>query len=316
MTTSGTFSFSVNRDQIFRMAALNIGRLEENENLSAQETADINVFFNMMVKQWMGKSDFAPGLKAFTRKRGHLLTSGLTGSYALGPTAQGWTNSIVQTSLASYTSSGSAIPAQSVTGMTAGDTIALELDANYYYYSTITSFTGNTINISGTVPSQASSGSAIFTYTTPAQIPVAISAAYLRDSYGNDSPLNLLTSDQWDLLPNKMMPTNISDCIGVYWDNQSPVPYIRTDCYAASDFTKHIVLTYLEPTMDYNNPSDTIEFPQEWYMALALNLSRIISPMFTVNWTQTMEANALMALRIAQGKDVERETMYFQPGQD
>jgi hypothetical protein len=316
VTTSGNYGFTVNRDQILRMAALNLGRLEENETLSPQETIDMSVWLNMLVKQWMGKADFAPGLKAFTRKRGHLLLSGATGIYAVGPTAQGWTNNMVSTASTAAVSGGTAIPAASIVGMTIGDNIALELDANIFYYTTISSFTSNTINTVGTIPSNSSNGSSIYTYTTGAQQPQAISAAVLRDSTGNDTPMDLLTSNQYDLLSTKAAPANISDPISVYWNNQLGTGYIQTDVYAAADLSKHIVLTYLEPTQDFSNPNDTPEYPQEWYLPLALWTSKLCAPMFQVPWTQDLNDSAKTALSIAQNKDTERETIYFQPGAD
>lgn len=72
MTTSGVYSFSVTRDQIVRLAMLNIGQLQDIEVPTAQELTDCSMFLNMMVKQWMGKADFAPGLKTWTRRHGHL----------------------------------------------------------------------------------------------------------------------------------------------------------------------------------------------------------------------------------------------------
>ena len=51
MTTSGIYSFSVNRDQIIRIAMMNIGKLDEIETPSAQDITDCNLVLNMLVKQ-------------------------------------------------------------------------------------------------------------------------------------------------------------------------------------------------------------------------------------------------------------------------
>ena len=81
MATSGTYSFGVTKYDIIRQAMLNIGKLDPVEAPTAEEMDDCSRLLNMMCKQWMGKTDFAPGLKVWTRKRGHLLLSNTTGAY-------------------------------------------------------------------------------------------------------------------------------------------------------------------------------------------------------------------------------------------
>jgi hypothetical protein len=315
MTTSGNYGFVVNRDQILRMAALNLGRLDELEQLSPQETIDMSVWLNMLVKQWMGKADFAPGLKAFSRRRGHLFLSGITGTYPVNAAATGWTNLYIQTTCSTTVGAGAtAIPAVMVTGMTIGDKIGIDQDAGTIYWSTILSFTGNTINITGTVTSQATVGASIYTYTTAAQQPLFIETASLRDFQGNDVPLTLMTSQQYDLLPNKQAPTNTGDPVAIYYDDQLGTGYIRTDVAGASDLSKHIIATYFEPCQDFTNAADTPYFPQEWYLPLALETSKLCAPMFRVSWTPLMQETAATALRIAQNKDTEVETAYYQSG--
>ena len=70
MSTSGTYTFTVTRDDIIREAMLNIGRLDAYSQIDPTETTDCARKLNMMVKTWMGRLDYAPGLKAWTRQRG------------------------------------------------------------------------------------------------------------------------------------------------------------------------------------------------------------------------------------------------------
>src|ERR1019366_8742860 len=170
MATSGSYSFTVNRDQILRMAALNLCKLDELEQLSPQETIDMSMFLNMLVKQWQGKADFAPGLKMFTRRRGHLFLSGITGQSPVSSSSLGWTNTYVQTTTTGLISAGaSSFTVASASGMTVGDHIGVDQDAGTLYWSTILTIVGTTITIAGVVVSQASSGAMIYGYTTTAQ---------------------------------------------------------------------------------------------------------------------------------------------------
>jgi hypothetical protein len=130
LTTSGSYSFSVNRDQVIRQAMLNIGKLDESEVPTAQQTSDCAFCLNMLIKQWQGRADFAPGLKVWTRRRGHLFLSGTTGQYSVGPGATGWTESYASTTTASAAAQGATVVTVSSTvGIAATYHIGIELNS-------------------------------------------------------------------------------------------------------------------------------------------------------------------------------------------
>jgi hypothetical protein len=322
MTTSGVYTLSVNRDQIIRMAMLNIEKLDEVETPTPQEITDCSLMLNMQVKQWMGKADFAPGLKTWTRRHGHLFLSGLTGQYTLSPTASGWTNNYVQTTTTATVAAGvSIIPVSSVVGMTAGDHFGIVLDGDsYIYWTTIQSILALNVTITGAIPTgtQASFGAGIFNYTTAAQQPDVIETAFLRDFTFNDTPLRLMTLQEYDNLPNKAATlTYVSDPTAVYHEWQLGGSYLFTDVAGSADLTKHIAMTYMEETQVFTNPLDTPEYPYEWLLPLALGLSKLISPMYGAVWTPLMESNFTTALAIAQHKDPnDKSVAYFQCGED
>lgn len=317
MPSSNTYSYSVSRDKIVRLAMLNIGKLDENEVPTPQEMTDCCDFLNMLVKQWQGKADFAPGLKTWTRRHGHLFLSGITGQYNLGPTATGWTNSYLQTTTtAPVTTGATVVHVTSSTGMTVGDNFGVDLDAGTIYWTKISLINGLNITITGTIPTTASSGSAIYSYTTTAQQPIVIETAFLRDFLGNDTPLKLMTLQEYDFLPNKASPTYLSDPAAIYYEFQLGNGVLNTDVAGSNDLTKHICMTYMESIQDFNNPNDTPEYPQEWYLPLALGLSKVIASMFGVAWTSLQESTYLTALAIAQRKEPAREILYFQCGAD
>ena len=311
MTTSGTYNFSVSRDTILRVAALNLNKLDEVEGLSPQETTDMTTLLNMLTKQWMGKTDFAPGLKVFSRKHGHLMLSSLVNNYTLNSTTPGWTNNLVQSNTNLTVSSGASVQVVSSVGMTIGDNFGVDLDAGYIYWTKIQNIVGNVITITGAIPSQASSGAAIYDYTVGAQQPLDIETAFLRDSTNSDTPLRVYTIEEYDSLPNKAQKTNLSDPTGIYYEYQNGQGTLYTDVFC-SDGTKHICLSYMEATQDFNNPLDTPYYPQQWYLPLALELSKLCVGMFDAIWTTTHEENRKTALAIAQHKDPEVTRQYFQ----
>src|SRR5207247_2270787 len=108
--------------------------------------------------------------------------SGTTGKYTIGQGATGWTLSYLNTTTtANVSASGTSIPLTSVTGMTIGDHIGIELDSETIYWTTISSFSSlNAVIPASGLPSQASSGSVVFTYTTTATQPIVVETAFLR----------------------------------------------------------------------------------------------------------------------------------------
>jgi len=320
MTTSGVYSFYVTRDDIIRQAMLGIGKLGANATPTAVQTQDCAMMLNMMIKQWMGKTDFAPGLKVWTRKHGHLFLSNQTGRYLVGPGATGWTeNYVYPLSTATVSAAGTVLTVDDVTGISAGYNVGIELDDGSLQWTTASSVNTGTNQITIPAPGldyQSSVGNQIFAYQTAAQQPLEIETAVLRDQDLNDTPLNIMIVQDYDMLPNKANPTFIQDPTAIYYEFQLGNSYLYTDAGAAEDVTKHICLTYMQPVQDFVNGNDTPYYPQEWYLPLCLGLSKLICPMFNRVWTQLMQDNFNTALAIAQHKDPERSTMYFQCNPD
>jgi hypothetical protein len=316
MTTSGTYSFSVSRDDIIRQAMLVIGKLDPYESPDAQQTTDCALVLNMMVKQWMGKADYAPGLKTWTRKRGHLFLQNNTGVYTIGPAcATGWSNSYVYPVLTTgAAAAATTLVLSSVAGMGVGYYIGIELDSGALFWTTVATLPGTTMTINAALPSSAAAGNQVFCFQTIAQNPLFIETAVLRDQYLDDTPLRILTVQDYDMQPNKADPTFVQDPTAIYFETQLGSSYLYTDAGASQDVTKHIVLTYQEPIQDFNNPLDTPYYPQEWYLPLCLGLGKLIAPIFNRPWTPNMDDNFKSALAIAKNKDAERSSLFFQPG--
>jgi hypothetical protein len=198
--------------------------------------------------------------------------------------------------------------------MLAGDNFGIELDSGVIYWTTIAlgGISGLNVTINGSLPSQSSVNSVIYDYTTTAQQPDVIETAFLRDSTLSDIPLNIMTLQEYDFLPSKASPTYISDPTAIYYEWQLGGGILNTDVAGSADLTKHICLSYMESIQDFNNPLDTPEYPQEYLLPLALGLSKLICPMFVAEWTPLMQENFNTALAIAQKKEPQRETMFFQ----
>ena len=321
MATSGTYAFAVNKDQILRMAMMTLGKLDEVEAPTPSEAADMTMFLNMLIKQWVGNQDEGGGLKCWNRRTGYLFLSGTKGGltpFQIGPSGTGWTNSFVTTSATvAATIGANSLTIASVVGINILDNIGIEVAPETLYWTTITNIVGNVITIAGTLPGAMNISAVVYTYTIAAQLPITLETALLRDNTGGDTPLRFMTREEYMLQSSKASPTNISDPLLIYWEPQLTYSNIFTNVYGCSDMSKYIVLGYLETAQDMTNPGDSPYFPQDWYLPLALGVAKLSAPMFRTTWTPLMESNYTTALKIAHNKDPDEvERRFFQPGED
>lgn len=329
-SSSGSYTFSVTRDQIIRQAMLDLGALAEGESPTAQETTDCAFKLNLIVKQWMGNTDFAPGLKVWTRKRGDLFLGNAKYTYALGQTGDNWVDSTA--GLAYPQSYGqttlSAAAALNATVLNVGanvqaninDFIGIQVGSDIQW-TTITALGVGTITIPAPGLSAAvGAGAYVWNYTTKAIRPLSIVTAVLRDIYNNDTPLSLLTVERYESLPTKIAQTNIADPTAILYEsqfkNQAPNGQLYLDVGGAQDVTKHIHAVYLAPTQDFLNPGDAPDYPQQWYRPLVAQLAKDISGMFDCEWTKDLEETRIESLAIAKQADPATTEVYFEVNAD
>jgi hypothetical protein len=318
MATSGTYTFAVTRDDIIRQAMLTIGKLDPFESPDPQQTQDLSFVLNMMCKQWMGRADFAPGLKVWTRKHGHLFLSNTTGRYTIGPAANGWTNDYTAASLAATgAASSSSVTLSSLTGVAVGYFMGIVLDSGDIFWTTVATAPSVTITLAAPLPSQASLNNAVFVFQNKAQQPLLIETVSLRDIYNQDTPVRIMpTVQDYDYLSNKADPTEQQDPTAIYYENQLGNSYLYINAGAALDVTKHLAITYMEPVQDFNSPLDNPYYPVEWYLPLCLGLAKLAAPQFNRPWSQLQQDNFDNALAIAQNKDAEKSSLFFQCGEE
>lgn len=340
MTTSGTYSFTVALSDLVRHSMLNVGAIGESEVPTAQEFADVQFKLNMMVKQWMAKKDFAPGLKVWSRQQGNVYLGYAKYQYQLGPGGDNWAAGVTggtpgqiantTTTTAVSNAGASTLTVSSITTINNGDFIGVaytipagqtNAGATDLFWTTVNGApTGSTVTLSNTLPGQVPPGSYVFNYTIKGQRPEDFVTAVLRDVYGNDTQLNPLTREDYDALPTKQMPTFQADPTAYLYEPQIGLGPQETagcgqffiDCYGAQDVTKHIRATWYRPVQDLNNPGDNPEYPHEWYRALVWGLTLDIAAMFDAVVTPDMQQNYKEALLIAQQANSETTSFYFQ----
>jgi hypothetical protein len=320
MPSSGTVSFSVNRDDICKHAMYDCGALGIGETMSDDDLQLCAFRLNLLVKQLMGTIDLAPGLKVWSRKDGFLFLSNSTGTYSLGPSGSGWATSFTQTTLASSQSSGaSTISVASASSISNGDNIGVSLSDGSIQWTTVNGApVGTTVTLTAVLTASATSGAGVYNYATSLQArrPLQIITAVLRDSNSNDVPLWFYNLQDYETLPSKANPQNTGDPTTLYYQAVLTNGILRTDVAAAADTTKYIHIVYLSPIEDFNSATDTPDYPQEWYRPLVKSLSVEIAPAFSLPVTQDMLQAKSEAMAIAGRSNPETSSMFFMPKND
>lgn len=317
MPSSGTVTFSVSRDDIIQNAMKIICELAPGESPTASETTDCAMFLNMMVKQWQGTADFAPGLKMWSRKRGNLLLSTSTNSYSLGPAGH-WASSLTNTTVKTAYVSGTSLIVNSITGISTTDNIGIVLDGGDVFWTTVNGApSGNTITLTTGATGTAAAGNVVYTYTTANQSrrPLQILTAVLRNSSNQDTDLTVMTLEDYEGLPAKADSTTTGDPTSIYYESQLTNGILYTDVYP-SDTTKYIHTVYLSPIEDFNAATDTPDYPQQWYLALSYGLAVLISPLFSFAVRPDIKTLRDESLILARNQDPEVSHGYYQPNQD
>lgn len=322
MATSGSWNYSRTAGEIVQSAYEDLGVVEPGATVPTAMSTMAMTRLNMLVKQWQGNSDMAPGLKIHTRQRITLFLSKGQQTYLVGPasTDARATTQYGRTTLSAAEAAGQTTisitsntdttnyPGTTVT-MTDGDIVAIQEDDGTLHWSTISGTPSTTMVIVDSLASAAASGKYVYWFTSRAQRFPLIESATLRDSNRNDMGLGVFrVSDGYDVGvvdkyadgdPTTILVEPLRIATRVTLDSQP------------TDVTKQIQMTVLYPAEDYDATTDDIAFPQEWYAALSWELSFRLSPAVGI-WTVQMEKNRVSALAMARSLNPEVSNLYFQ----
>lgn len=317
MTTSGTVTFSVTRDQICTQAAVELGLIAEGETLNAYQLGILTLKLNMLVKQWQGRADFAPGLKVWKRLRADLVLDPTKSIYQIGATGSArWASNLTRGAIASNVSAGAtSIPLASASGMTNGDQFGVLLQNGTIYWTTAT-FSGNTATIPGPgLPSPAIANGFVYDYTSLQIQPLEILTGRLIDSSNTSIPLERLTLQTYESLPTTLDPNTASDPLAYYYERQLSNGVLYLNTYPA-DLSKYLHFVFLAPTQDFDSATDNPDYPQNWFLALVYGLAVHSAPSFSKPISPDLEKLLEMSLAIARNQDPEESQLFFQPDCD
>lgn len=285
MATSGTTSYSCTEIDIITGALGKLGVLEDGQALNAGDVVTCRRNLNMIVKQWAAQTDFAPGLKMWTRRRAYLFLQKGQTAYSIGPSGDECAaESYVGTTLAAGVASGSSsIALASATGIASAMRIGVLLSTGSMQWTTVNGApSGSTVLLTDALTASAALSATVYAYTTKPVRPFEILTAVNRNSDGDDTPMDPnLSLGEYEEIPTKSVLGTPSR---IYFEahKTSATAYLDK---SPDDLTRVIRMVFLSQVEDSTAQSDDVDFPSEWYRALvgqlamdsALDFSRPVS---------------------------------------
>lgn len=307
MATSGSVDFSVSRDNLIEDALRVSGILGIEDSASSNQKTWAARQLNMLIKNWQG---FGPALWA--RKTGWILPQTDTNEIGLGPSGDHASLSYTQTTL-SAAASGTSLTVTSITGISDGDYIGVELSDGTVQWTTVNGTpTGSTVDLDDALTSAASDGGYVWAYTTKLQRPLKIIEAYLRDEVSNtEVEMDVVAKQEFEAMSAK---ESEGDPNLLSYDPQLATG--KAFIYPRmGDGRSAIKIVFHRPFEDFDADVDTPDFPQEWYLPIMLNLAVLLAPAggLPVADRRELKQEAGQALLIAQAMEPEEGSLMLRP---
>jgi len=311
MSTSGTTSFSMTAQQIVQKAFSKIGVKIAEQDLQPHEYQDGQDALNLMIKSWG-----AQGLHLWSKDEGVVFLDVGKADYLLGASgdkACQLDDFVGTTTTANQVLNDDVIPVVLTTGMTVGDKVGIQMNDATRFWTTIKSVDSSTqITIDTVLPSAATLGSTVFTFTTLVQRPERI-LSYRRRIYADDTeiPVQSWSRNQYFNQVNKISQGTVVNC---YYSPQltNGRLYVWQTTSSINDLIR---FTFERPLDVVTSSTETIDFPEEWQEAIIYNLAARLTDEYDTPPVkmQSVNGKAVQFLDDLLGWDEEMESLNLQP---
>lgn len=311
MATSGTSTFSRNRDQLIASALRKVNAFESGETPDSAAVSEASDALNAMVKHWQGS-----GVEIWTTQEAILFPQVSQVRYTLGDTTDNdhATAVDIETTLTADAALGaSSILVDSITGISTAFNIGVQLDDGTYQWTTVNGApAGSTITLTAVLTGAASSGNAVLTYQTELVRPLKILSARRYNLLSAiDVPLAEMDRIEYQEMPNKTTTGAVNSFFYDRRGGANSTGYIYL--WPAPANTDEIVkLTVARPIQDFTAAGDDADLPQEWIRAIEWNLADELAEEYDVPEPKRSRIERRAAQYLAEANWWERELVSIQ----
>ena len=266
MSTSGTYTYTRNRNQIINVAFDILGLKSEGMTLEAQELDDAAVLLNLFVKTLP-----AGGISLWRYQDVVLFLTDDKQSYSLGATGDHASDAYVKTELSTAgVATDGTIEVDSITGISASDKIGIVLDDGTIQWTTVNGApTGTTVTLTVALTGAAAIDNHIYTYTTISSRPMRILDARIKINDGDETPINMISREEYFDLPTKSSNGNASQ----FYYNPTLTNGTLYLWPTSTSVNDTIHLTAQRQLQDLTTATDNLDFPQEWELPICYSLA-------------------------------------------
>lgn len=310
MTTSGTTTFSLNRDQLIRSALRKIGAFESGETPDDDSVRDASDALNAMVKHWQGN-----GVHIWTTQEAILFPQIGQVRYTLGSSSSDRVTALdVETALTSAAALGaSTVVLDTVTGVAANYNIGIQLDDGSIQWTTVNGApSGSTVTLATTLTDSAALGNLVLVYQTELVRPLKIIDARRYNIVSAiDTPLQEMDRAEYMDLPNKTSSGSVNTFFYDRRGGTNSTGYIYL-WPAPASVEDAIKMTVARPIEDFTVAGDTADLPQEWIRALEWGLADEIADDYDVPEPKRTRIERRAAQYLSEANWWERELISFE----
>lgn len=321
MSTSGSYNFALDRDDIINMAHQHVGLIGEGETCSSAQLSEGANLLNMIVKLRA-----ADGMPIWALKRATILP--FSNASSITTVSHIVKNYDTTTIAADVAASSQAITIAAAGNTANSDVIGIELDDGTIQWSTISSGGGTTsLTLADTLDDAAGEGNRVYYYTASAdriQRPLRVLEANMLQVVDNHSwSIDLLDRHDYFALGNRAttgVPNGLYYEAGLGADTADPTSatnwygtFYVYPRFANADYV--IEFTYQRPFQDLDSATDNLDFPQEFYLPIMLELAALLGPKAGLPTTerQALFAEAKMYREEALTTVVPETSLYLVP---
>lgn len=334
MTTSGSYSFSVTRNDIIRRAYVLIKAFDRQATISSQAMIDGVQFLNAMIEMWRKQGVHVWKLEEIVlfpqaNQRRYQVSLSSPDHIAWGGGSYG---NYYQTTLTQAANANATVlNVAAVSGLRVGDAAAslqngdqvgVLLANGQISWGTISGVGTSTVTMSPGLTGNALAGATVWNYhsATPCAVPRPVGigrgmGSVRRHDFTGliDTPVGpALARLDYDNLPNKDSPGGAFT--QAYYDLQLSAGYVSL--WQVPQTVQHLCkLTAQIPIQDFINATDTPDLPNEWILPLVYNLAVVMAPEFSVppQKLSTLQEMAAQYLANVATEDREGESVFMQP---
>jgi hypothetical protein len=311
MARSGSYNFSINRDEIINGAFRQIGVLGESQTASATRISQASQQLNLMIDQWEYM-----GVGLWLNKELVLFPAKDQIKYSIGPTGDEvcLVSEYAKTELAvARTAGGTDLVVDSDDDFASGDYIGVELDNGTIHWDIVNGApAGDVITITTGVVAAAAIDRHVYGFTNLVQRPLEVIRAKRRNlatSTYIDTPIEVVSIDEYDGITNKTSegPVNMMAV-----DKQ--LDDIKVHLWPEPNDMKELIHMWVKyPIQDFDAATDDWDFPRGWGNALKLNLAVQLAPEYGRKVSPELMRNATEAFAMANSSDMEQAPVRMVP---